>query len=270
VRRGPRCRSSGRWPNSTARMPVPASRCSPPVQALADPVAYISRGAAEQVRDKVPIKIETRGEQTVKNIARPIEVFCIIAEDRDAFVVAIKKSETHVHTPMITDKPSIAVLAFNNMSGDSEQEYFSDGISEESIQLSWLWRSVQSPATGWTWLSMSPSAGFFGIAALRPVPALNPCHFRCAGLTGYDAIPLGRAVKLLDESRTVDLIAPGTVASHFDPMQCKPCPLQDLLNAVESASMKLPAAAGRVRGYAKATWRGGTSGRAALAAQSGR
>ena len=104
------------------------------IQALADPGGiYISRGAAEQVRDKVPIKIETRGEQTVKNIARPIEVFCIIAEDRDAVVVAINKSETHVHTPMITDKPSIAVLAFNNMSGDSEQEYFSDGISEDII-----------------------------------------------------------------------------------------------------------------------------------------
>ena len=104
------------------------------IQALADPGGiYISRGAAEQVRDKGPIKIETRGEQTVKNIARPIEVFCIIAEDRDAVVVAINKSETHVHTPMITDKPSIAVLAFNNMSGDSEQEYFSDGISEDII-----------------------------------------------------------------------------------------------------------------------------------------
>jgi hypothetical protein len=44
------------------------------IQALADPGGiYISRGAAEQVRDKVPIKIETRGEQTVKNIVRPIE-----------------------------------------------------------------------------------------------------------------------------------------------------------------------------------------------------
>src|SRR5271167_3403046 len=104
------------------------------IQALAEPGGiYISRGAAEQVRDKVPIKIETRGEQTVKNIARPIEVFCIIAEDRDAIVVAINKSEAHVQTPVITDKPSIAVLAFNNMSGDSEQEYFSDGISEDII-----------------------------------------------------------------------------------------------------------------------------------------
>ena len=65
------------------------------IQALADPGGiYISRGAAEQVRDKVPIKIETRGEQTVKNIARPIEVFCIVAEERDAVAVAVHQSET--------------------------------------------------------------------------------------------------------------------------------------------------------------------------------
>ena len=67
------------------------------IQALADPGGiYISRGAADQVRDKVPIKIETRGEQTVKNIARPIEVFCIIAEDRNAIAVAVHEAETRI------------------------------------------------------------------------------------------------------------------------------------------------------------------------------
>ena len=104
------------------------------IQALADPGGiYISRAAAEQVRDKVPIKIETRGEQTVKNIARLIEVFCIIAEDRNAIAVAFHEPETRVQTPMVADKPSIAVLAFNNMSGDPEQEYFADGIVEDII-----------------------------------------------------------------------------------------------------------------------------------------
>ena len=104
------------------------------IQALADPGGiYISRAAADQVRDKVPIKIETRGEQTVKNIARPIEVFCIIDEDRDAIVVAVNKSQTGVQAPIVAEKPSIAVLAFNNMSGDPEHEYFSDGISEDII-----------------------------------------------------------------------------------------------------------------------------------------
>jgi TolB-like protein/Flp pilus assembly protein TadD len=104
------------------------------IQALADPGGiYISRGAAEQVRDKVPIKIETRGEQTVKNIARPIEVFCIMADERDTITVTLPVPGTAAQSPVVTDKPSIAVLAFNNMSGDHDQEYFSDGISEDII-----------------------------------------------------------------------------------------------------------------------------------------
>ena len=45
---------------------------------------YIHAAPRIRCRDKVPVKIETRGEQTVKNIARPIEVFCIIVEDRNA------------------------------------------------------------------------------------------------------------------------------------------------------------------------------------------
>lgn len=104
------------------------------IQALADPGGiYISRGAAEQVRDKVPSKIETRGEQTVKNIARPIEVFCIIADDRDATASATHKSESHVQSPIVADKPAIAVLPFVNMSGEPEQEFFADGITEDIL-----------------------------------------------------------------------------------------------------------------------------------------
>jgi adenylate cyclase len=104
------------------------------IQALADPGGvYISRGAADQVRDKVPIKIETRGEQTVKNIARPIEVFCIISEDRDAVAGAVREFETRVQTPAIADKPAIAVLPFVNMSGEPDQEFFADGITEDIL-----------------------------------------------------------------------------------------------------------------------------------------
>ena len=104
------------------------------IQALADPGGiYISRGAADQVRDKVPIKIETRGEQTVKNIARPIEVFCIIGEDRDGVAATVHKTETRVQTPTVGDKPTIAVLPFVNMSGEPEQEFFADGITEDIL-----------------------------------------------------------------------------------------------------------------------------------------
>jgi TolB-like protein/class 3 adenylate cyclase/Flp pilus assembly protein TadD len=103
------------------------------IQALADPGGiYVSRSAADQVRDKVPIKIETRGEQSVKNIARPIEVFCIVADDHVPIAITVSSAKPTVIQPP-SDKPSIAVLAFNNMSGDAEQEYFSDGISEDII-----------------------------------------------------------------------------------------------------------------------------------------
>jgi TolB-like protein/class 3 adenylate cyclase/Flp pilus assembly protein TadD len=102
------------------------------IQALADPGGiYVSRSAADQVRDKVPIKIETRGEQSVKNIARPIEVFCIVADDHVPIAISVTSAKPTMAPP--SDKPSIAVLAFNNMSGDAEQEYFSDGISEDII-----------------------------------------------------------------------------------------------------------------------------------------
>ena len=104
------------------------------IQALSDPGGiYISRGAADQVRDKVPIKIETRGEQTVKNIARPVEVFCIVGEDRNLISAVENKSEAHNPTSMVTDKPAIAVLPFVNMSGEPEQEFFADGITEDIL-----------------------------------------------------------------------------------------------------------------------------------------
>jgi adenylate cyclase len=104
------------------------------IEALADPGGvYISRSAADQVRDKVPIKIETRGEHTVKNIARPIEVFCIIGEGREAVAAAVQETVTHTHPVTAGDKPTIAVLPFINMSGEPEQEFFADGITEDVL-----------------------------------------------------------------------------------------------------------------------------------------
>jgi adenylate cyclase len=104
------------------------------IEVLAEPGGiYISRAAADQVRDKVPIKIETRGAQTVKNIARPIEVFCIVADERDAIVPAVNESESRAQSPIVADKPAIAVLPFVNMSGEPEQEFFADGITEDIL-----------------------------------------------------------------------------------------------------------------------------------------
>jgi adenylate cyclase len=102
------------------------------IEALAQPGGiYISRSAADQVRDKIPVGIESRGSQTVKNIARPIEIFCLV--NGDARHPLATGAMTASSQPSRTEKTSIAVLAFNNMSGDADQEYFSDGISEDII-----------------------------------------------------------------------------------------------------------------------------------------
>lgn len=100
------------------------------IEALAEPGGiYISRSAADQVRDKIAIGIESRGSQTVKNIARPIEIYCLVASGA-AEGVAVAAPPSPAVPP---GKASIAVLAFTNMSGDADQEYFSDGISEDII-----------------------------------------------------------------------------------------------------------------------------------------
>ena len=83
----------------------------------------ISGRAYDQVENKLGLAYAYLGEQQVKNIRRPIRVYSVGMESVSSL------SEENAVLPF-PDKPSIAVLPFDNMSGDSEQEYFSDAISE--------------------------------------------------------------------------------------------------------------------------------------------
>jgi len=94
------------------------------LQAMAEPgEIYVSQIVLDHVKNRVELKFENLGERTVRNIAEPVRVYRIARADR------VAKSATH-ELPLPT-KPSIAVLPFQNLSGDPEQEYFADGISED-------------------------------------------------------------------------------------------------------------------------------------------
>ena len=99
------------------------------LEALAEPGGIcISRTVLSHARDKVSFDVEDAGEQTLKNIARPVHVYRIIDPSRRP---ATRKPE--VPALALPDKPSVAVLPFTNMSGDPEQEFVSDGIAEDVI-----------------------------------------------------------------------------------------------------------------------------------------
>jgi adenylate cyclase len=93
----------------------------------------ISDAAYHQVRDKLDVDFEDAGEQQLKNIARPVHIYRLRL-DR-----SLAQAKPALPLP---DKPSIAVLPFQNMSGDPEQEYFADGIVDDIItaltRMRWL------------------------------------------------------------------------------------------------------------------------------------
>jgi TolB-like protein len=103
------------------------------MEALADPGGIMVSGIVhDQVRDKLSFSFEDLGEQTVKNIARPIGVHRVQigAPEQPATRGAAPAAQVVAAPP---ERPSIAVLPFLNMSGDPEQDYFIDGIVEDII-----------------------------------------------------------------------------------------------------------------------------------------
>src|SRR5262249_27126790 len=106
------------------------------LEVLAEPGGIcVSARVQEDAAGRLDLTFEDMGEQTLKNIARPVRAYRV--------VTAPSSPPTHVRSgPDLADQPPIAVLPFANMSGDPEQEYFADGMVEEITtaiaRLPWL------------------------------------------------------------------------------------------------------------------------------------
>jgi adenylate cyclase len=104
------------------------------LEGIAEPGGVcISDDAQRQIRGKVDIAFEDIGLQTLKNIAQPMRAWRMQIGDISASVAPNKVSPASSQPLALPDKPSIAVLPFENMSGDPEQEYFADGMVEDII-----------------------------------------------------------------------------------------------------------------------------------------
>ena len=91
------------------------------LEGLADPGGVVISGKVhEEVRGKLDVSFDDLGLQEVKNISEPVRAFRLVKDEK------VSSAET---VSIRTDLPAVAILPFDNMSGDPEQEYFSDGIT---------------------------------------------------------------------------------------------------------------------------------------------
>lgn len=114
------------------------------LEGIAEPGGVcISDDAQRQVRGKVDATFEDLGPQFLKNIAEPVRAWRLRVGDALATATVAKPAfATPASPPALAEKTSIAVLPFQNMSGDPEQEYFADGVVEDIITALSRFRSL--------------------------------------------------------------------------------------------------------------------------------
>ena len=101
------------------------------LEKLAEPGSVcIGRNVYEQVKGKLDYGYSDLGEQRMHNILEPVHAYCVRLSKHTSNAASRTLTK---NAPPLPDKPSIAVLPFQNMSGDPEQEYFADGMAEEII-----------------------------------------------------------------------------------------------------------------------------------------
>jgi TolB-like protein/tetratricopeptide (TPR) repeat protein len=129
------------------------------LESLAAPGSImISEDVHRQVMGKVNRNFENAGAHAVKNIANPVRAFRVVTETAPGASPSADKPLT------LPDKPSIAVLPFDNLSGDPDQEYFADGIAEDLITaLSRIrWMFVTARNSSFAYKGQSPDVRHVG------------------------------------------------------------------------------------------------------------
>jgi class 3 adenylate cyclase/tetratricopeptide (TPR) repeat protein len=127
------------------------------LEGIAQPGAIcLSEDAYRQVRARLDLEVNDLGATQLKNIVEPVRVFSLQvglpAQAKPAASTMLTPPEKPTDRLALPDKPSIAVLPFQNMSGDSEQEYFVDGIVEDIItglsRIKWLFDQITEKVVG--------------------------------------------------------------------------------------------------------------------------
>ena len=107
------------------------------LEQLADPGGVVVQGpVSETVPARMPFEFESLGEQKLKGFDQPVRAFAVKLRSGEELPAPEANTATYSADPktlQVPDKPSIAVLPFANLSGDTEQTYFSDGITEDII-----------------------------------------------------------------------------------------------------------------------------------------
>jgi adenylate cyclase len=109
------------------------------LQALAEPGGIAASDAIRgAVKGRVPAGFADLGEQAVKNIAEPVRAYRLVLGDPTAIAHAVVRMDAPM--PGFGGRPAVAVLPFDNLSADPDQQYFADGLAEDILTRLAMWR----------------------------------------------------------------------------------------------------------------------------------